>query len=258
MNTLDNFSEYADPVVYDWENSEFEPDGPFHLALAQETGGPVLEIACGTGRLAIPLARQGVEITGLDIVPGMLARARQKAGALPVEWVEADARCFELGKQFNLIFVSSAGMQHLLTRCDQEAALGCIRRHLAPGGRFTFSVFLPHGRAMQTCEEEQEWYTYTNEFGQEVRVTGADSYDDLRQVHTETAHRRWRNAAGQEVHQVAPLSLRYYFPQEMEALLHYNGFEILERYGDWDRSPLSNDSQMMIFVCRAALPSGAK
>jgi SAM-dependent methyltransferase len=250
LNTLDNLTEYADPIVYDWENHDFDPDGPFYLALARQLGGPALEIACGTGRLAIPLAQQGVEITGLDIVAGMLTRAREKAGSLPIQWVEADARRFDLGKQFNLIFLSSAGMQHLLTRADQEAALACVRAHLAPGGRFAFGVFFPHARGMESAEEEHEWFTYTNDLGQEVRVSGTDSYDDLRQVNTETAYRRWRNATGEEVLQVAPLSLRYYFPQELETLLHYNGFEVLERYGDWDRSPLTNESQMMIFVCQ--------
>jgi ubiquinone/menaquinone biosynthesis C-methylase UbiE len=76
----------------------------FYAALAQETGGPVLEIACGTGRVSIPIARLGLAVTGLDIVPGMLARARSKSAGLPMRWVEGDARSFDLGERFRLIF----------------------------------------------------------------------------------------------------------------------------------------------------------
>jgi SAM-dependent methyltransferase len=251
-NMNNNLAEYENPIVYDWENHDFDPDGPFFLVLAQQFGGAVLEIACGTGRLTIPLAQAGVNITGLDIAPAMLVRAREKAGSLPIRWVEADARQFGLGQLFNLIFMSSAGMQHLLTHADQEAALACVRAHLAASGRFVFSVLFPHVRNMEVSDGEIEWFTYTNDRGQEVRVTGTDAYDDISQVHTETAYRRWKDENGQENLQVAPLSLRYFFPQELEALLHYNRFEILERYGDWDRSPLTNESQIMIFVCRTS------
>jgi SAM-dependent methyltransferase len=246
---MNNLEEYADPLVYDWENKDFEPGGPFYLALARQLGNPVLEIACGTGRLTIPMARQGVDMTGLDVVPGMLDRAKHKAGNLPIRWVEADARNFYLGIKYRLIFMSPATLQHFLERGDQEAALACVRAHLAPDGRFALGVFFPHSRNMTTTETEQEWFTYTNEFGQEVHVTGTDHYDDIRQVHTETAYRRWHDATGKEILKIAPLSLRYFFPQELEALLHYNGFKVLERFGDWNRGPLTSQSQIMIDVC---------
>src|ERR687896_2095838 len=87
----DNLEEYADPVDYDWRYSS-DTGVAFYSALAWEAGGPVLEIACGTGRVAIPIARQGFAVTGLDVVPGMLERARSKAAGLPIRWIEGDAR----------------------------------------------------------------------------------------------------------------------------------------------------------------------
>src|SRR5918995_884300 len=101
----DNLQGYADPVDYDRRDSS-DTGVAFYASLAQQTGGPVLEIACGTGRGAIPIARQGFAVTGLDVVPGMLQRARSKAAGLPVRWLEGDARTFGLGERFRLIFLT--------------------------------------------------------------------------------------------------------------------------------------------------------
>src|ERR1041385_2429439 len=121
MEHFANLEEYANPDLYDLENDEFEPDGPFYLALAQRIGGRVLEIGCGTGRIPIPMAQQGIEITGLDITPNMLEWARRKAGDLPIDWIQADARSFALDQKYQFIFESGATFQHMLERTDQEA-----------------------------------------------------------------------------------------------------------------------------------------
>ena len=168
----DNLADYADPIIYDQENKMFESDGPFFLEMAQQAAGPVLDLGCGSDRIAIPLAEHDINITGLEIVPGMLVQAKHKAEDLPIHWVEAD-----------------------------------------------------------------------------VRVSGTEYYDPLRQVKVETAVRRWTDKDGNKIARKAPLSLRYIYPQEMEALLHYNGFTTLNVYGDWDRTPLTTESQMMIYVC---------
>lgn len=256
MSLHDNLTEYNDPALYDDENPDFEPDGPFFHRLIQECGlpvygTPVLELACGTGRLTIPLARQGVTITGLDIVPGMLNRARQKAGDLPIRWIEGDARTVRLDTQFRVIFASGF-FQHLLERADQEAVLQSVRTHLAPGGCFAFSVFFPHADSLEDSadEQEQEWFSYPNAEGQMVTVTGIDHYDPIRQVRTETAIRRWIDADGRERVQRAPLSQRMFFPQELQALLHYNGFAVTGLYGDYNRRPLAPDDRLMIIVCQ--------
>src|SRR5688500_6130287 len=95
---------YADPQNYDV--LENDTGVAFYTALAQEAGGPVLELACGTGRVSIPIARLGFPVTGVDLVPGMLEQARRKSAGLPVRWVEGDGRAFDLGDQFRLIFLT--------------------------------------------------------------------------------------------------------------------------------------------------------
>jgi hypothetical protein len=180
----------------------------------------------------------------------MIERARQKSSGLPIEWVPADVRTFQLGRKFRLIFESGSVFHHMLTRSDQEAYLARVYEHLEENGRLVLNLFFPHPNRLVSTDAEEDWFTVQRPDGSEIRVSGIDQYDAIRQIRTETAYRRWTDANGQEVVRVAPLSLRYVFPQEMEALLHYNGFEIMERYGNTDCSPLTNESSALIYVCK--------
>ena len=133
-----NLEDYANPVLFDLENSDFEPDGLFYLSLVQQVGGSVLELGCGTGRVTIPLAQHGIDIMGLDIVPGMLTRAKSKARDLPIWWIEADVRDFHLGKQFSLICAPGFVFEHLLERAmlfsfrqDLSVQLQFLNLHLS-------------------------------------------------------------------------------------------------------------------------------
>jgi SAM-dependent methyltransferase len=132
----DNLEDYADPVDYERRDSS-DTGVAFYASLAQETGGPVLEITCSTGRVAIPIARQGFAVTGLDVVPGMLELARSKAAGLPIRWVEGDVRSFNLGEErFRLIFLTGNAFQAFLTNAGQGALLGRGRAHLHDEGLF--------------------------------------------------------------------------------------------------------------------------
>ena len=249
---LSNLDEYDDPVIYDSENplTKVADALQFYLDLCQRTGGPVLELGCGTGRFTISLAQAGVDITGLDVVPGMVQRAREKSADLSIRWVEADARSFDLDQRFALIFESGAMFQHLLDRPDHEACLARVHAHLAFGGLFVMSVTFPSVGMMQNMEHHN-WFEHTDAQGRQVRVSGDIHYDPIRQTYHENATRRWIDATGIEVVRHAPLTLRLFFPQELEALLHYNGFEVIERYGNWDHSPLQADSSTITMICRA-------
>ncbi len=249
--TAANLEEYTNPEIYDQENADFEPDGEFYLAYARQIGGVVLELGCGTGRITIPMAQQGIDITGLDITPQMIERAKSKAERLPIQWVIGDARDFALSRTFRLIFESGATFQHMLTRADQENMLARVREHLEPDGRFIVGTIMPSLSLLQD-EPETEWFSYSDADGIEVQVSGTQHFDWLTQIKTETAIRRWKDSGGQEVVKTAPLSLRYMFPQEMEALLYHNGFSILESWGDWDKSPLMQGSGHIIHVCSLA------
>jgi SAM-dependent methyltransferase len=249
MGEPTNLADYADPVLYDAENNSFEPDGPTLLQMARQVKGRVLELGCGSGRITIPLAQQGIDIIGLDIVPVMLAHAKQKAGDLPIDWVEADVCTFQLAQRFDLIFETGSVFQHLLTRADQEACLACVRTHLVENGRFILPLAFPHPKWLTDVTAEADWTSYKTVDGRDVRVSGTQQYDPVRQVKVETAVRRWTDADGNEVVQKAPLLTRYFHPEEIAALLHYNGFKIAARYGNWDLHPLTGQSNAIIHVC---------
>jgi SAM-dependent methyltransferase len=249
MTVLPNLDEYLHPDLYDLENPDIEPEFSFLCAIAREVGGPVLELGCGTGRFTLPLAREGFAITGLDVVPGMLALARQKAGELPIRWVEADARNFHLGEQFRFIFENGSVFMHMLTNADQDDFLACVREHLAPGGRFLVSIFFPHPDLLLDVKEEKGWFNYQDGQGRTVRVSGTEEYDELRQIKLETAIRRVTGPDGAEQVYIAPLSLRYTFPQEMDRLLDGAGFQVVERLSGPDRTPLSAASRFLVYLC---------
>ena len=257
----DNLEEFADAVNYDMEDPS-DTGIAFYTALAEETGSPILEIACGTGRVCIPIARQDFSVTGLDIVPGMLAQARRKSADLPVRWVEGDARTFDLGEQFRLIFMTGNAFQAFLTNADQEALLQRVHAHLHDEGLFAFetrnplytNVQKPKGlfARLETNEDEQTWPSYIDIEGREVRVSRSYVYDPLTQIHHWTAYKRWHEGS-EERTKITRTALRYTFPQELAALLHYNGFTIDRQYGDWNLAPLAADSPSIISVCRKQL-----
>jgi SAM-dependent methyltransferase len=259
----DNLEAFADPVDYDRQDSS-DTGVAFYASLARETGGPVLELACGTGRVAIPIARQGFAVTGLDVVPGMLERARSKAAGLPIRWIEGDARAFDLGdERFRLIFLTGNAFQAFLTNADQEALLGRVRAHLHDEGLFAFETRNPRWRTrenrdedldglfvdLETRAEEEARPSFTDAYGREVRESRTRTYDHVAQVLHWTSYRRWHEGS-EERTKITRIALRYTFPQELAALLHYNGFTVVRRYGDWDGEPLTAASPSIIVVCR--------
>jgi SAM-dependent methyltransferase len=257
-----NLEEFADPHTYDIQDPSDTGVG-FYAALAQEIGGPVLEIACGTGRVSIPIARLGFDVTGVDIVPGMLALARSKSAGLPTRWVEGDARTFDLGAQFRLIFLTGNAFQAFLTRADQEALLARVRTHLHPDGLFAFETRNPRWGTsaprdaqeqglfanLETRATEEQGQPYTDGSGRQVRVSRTQAYDHVAQILHWTTYRRW-GAGDQEHTTITRIAVRFTFPQELETLLHYNGFSILRQYGDWNLEPLTATSPSIIVVCR--------
>jgi SAM-dependent methyltransferase len=158
LNAHDNLEEFNDPPNCDIEEGERSaPQIAFYADLAKTVGGPALEIACGSGLVTIPIAAQGLEVTGVDLARPMLEHARKKAEAqgLTIRWVKADARSFDLGMQFQFSFITGNAFQAFLRREDQEALLASVKRHLLPGGIFAFETRNPSGHDLTDQSEEE-------------------------------------------------------------------------------------------------------
>lgn len=247
---------YEDALYYDLAYKRRRHDVRFYAELARELGGPVLELGVGTGRVALAVARAGVEIVGVEPVPEMLAHAREKAEALPraaralLTLKRGDARRLRLGRRFALVTAPFNVFMHLYTRADLERALGVARAHLRPRGRFVFDVSMPDLQAMnrrpsRLYRGREVLHPGT---GQRYAYLEAFEYDAVRQV--QLVSMVFQNLADLADVKTVPLSQRQWFPRELEALLHYSGFRIEHMWGDFDRSPLTSDSESQIIVAK--------
>ncbi len=242
---------YRDAQAYDVEEGGDNADYPLTEQWARATGGPLLDLACGTGTMAIRVAQLGYQVTGVDIIPEMIAWASQKAQTqgVSIEWVVADARTFHLQKQFRFIYMLGNAFQHFLSRADQEALLARVREHLHPQGCFLFGTRNPSPRNLFAARFPEP-QTYTMPDGRQYVISEQQEYDPITQIQHYTFHEHWLTPEGLQEKKQYRGALRYVFPQEMEALLSYNGFQIRTCYGDWQQEPLTATSRYMIYVCQ--------
>jgi len=242
---------YWDGLHYDAFNTPYQDDLPFYLAEARKARGPVLELACGTGRLTIPLKKAGIDITGLDLAAPMLRRAKAKAAAagLRIKFIKADASRFRLGRLFNLIFIPFNSMQHMLSRAEIEGLFGSVAAHLAPGGRFIFDVFNPepHYLIRDTKELLPVAYYPDPAGGGQMLVQEQYSYDRAAQVSRILWHYR-REKDGKTIKK--RLNMRCFYPAELEALTHYNGFVTVARWGSFERGPFTGKSAKQVLILK--------
>ncbi len=247
----DNLEEFRDPQTYDLEDEGYDEDYPLTEQWARSLGGPLLDLACGTGRMALRMAKLGYQVTGVDIVPEMIARARQKAAerSVSIEWVVADARTFHLQKQFPFIYMLENVFQFFLTREDQEAMLARVREHVLPQGCFLFETRNPSPRNLLEVRHPDP-PKYTMPDGGQLVTTEEQHYDPMTQIQHYIRHLTFLHPGGQHVEKTLRTALRYVFHQEMEALLFYNGFQIRSCYGNWQQEPLTATSPSMIYVCQ--------
>ena len=253
MKAHDNLEEFGDPPNYDIEEGERSAARiAFYCDLAKSVGGPVLEIACGSGLVTIPIAAQGLEVTGVDLARPMLEYARKKAEAqrLNIRWVDADARSFDLGMQYQFIFITGNAFQAFLHREDQEALFTSVKRHLLSDGTFAFETRNPSGHDLSNQPEEEFEYSYLSVEGHQISVSFTQQYDPIAQIMYWTSYRRWTD--GKRDHEKEThIACRFTHPQELETLLHYNGFQILQQYGSWNKEPLSGSSPSIYSICKA-------
>lgn len=260
---------YEDAVLYDYEYRRRRADVNFYKDLAGELiggSGRILELACGSGRVTIPLARAGYQVVGLDLSGPMLARAAarlRRAGRTArarVSLVRADMRRFALAEGFPLIIMAFNSFEHLYTRVDVSTCLDRVREHLAPGGYFVFDVQNPNLRWL-TRDPSRRWartkFTHPAT-GQRFVYSTNHEYEPISQIALIQLYYQPLDPDGGP-ERVVTVAQRKFFPAELEALLHANGFIVRRRYGDFAGGILHGDCESQVVLCqvdsrRAARP----
>ncbi|HEX6036062.1 MAG TPA: class I SAM-dependent methyltransferase, partial [Anaerolineales bacterium] len=236
--------------LYDVSVPNWDGEIDFYRELAREVkarGKSVLEVACGTGRVTLRLAQEGVDIVGTDLDEEMLKVARGKSEELPnVRWVRGDMRTLDLGQTFGLIISPGHSFQFMLTPEGQVQALETFKRHLEPGG--TLVIHLDH-QSLDWLGDLLRDLGGKFEAGRDSRdpqtnhlIRKANAWTFARSTQTATVVSRWEeldeDGSVLQMWQRKPMALHCVFRFEMEHLLARVGFEDRVVYGDFFKNPL--------------------
>ena len=235
-------------------------DLPFYLDLATQSRGPVLEIACGTGRVLLPIARKGIEICGVDNSLHMLDVLKENLAREPDEvrqritLQEGDMRTFRLNQKFPMVMIPFRPMQHMFTVEDQVAALRTAAAHLTDQGTLAFDVFYPKFEMIWTRvgEEvpEMEWTPPSDPTKLIRRFFRKDSIDKINQIFSFTFIFRTYASGKLIQEETEPFRLCYYTYPHLRALFLLAGLDPIAEYGSFAKTPLDNTAEQMIFLLR--------
>lgn len=249
--SMDRISQF-----FDAEYLSYIDDLPVLEAYADRTGGPLLELGCGTGRALVPLASAGHQVTGVDNSPSMLRLARAKAEAAGVSrhirLIEGDFSQADLGGPYRFAFTLMNTFLHLPDLAAQIAALKRWKEVLAPRGLLLIDVFNPDMGQLAAMDGRLEWeQTWTNgNTGERVMKFLTRVVEPAAQVITVNHIYEEIAADGTVRRTVGSFNLRYIWRFEAELLLDKAGFSIENIFGNWDMSPYASNSERMIIVAR--------
>ncbi len=241
---------------YDAEFAAYDADIPLFLNFAQRTGSPVLEVGCGTGRVLVPLAEAGFHVTGIDVAAGMLARARARVQASGrghhVHLVQADVCHLPLTAAYALIFMAANTFLHHASPEEQRHVLTVLGKRLRPGGLLILDVFNPDLRMLLEADGRvelvktwQEPHTGATVLKfQRVVVSPSAQVLDILYIYDRCY------PDGRVERTLAPLRLRYLWPQEAKMLVEAVGLQVEALYGSYDLDPISDDAERLIVVAR--------
>jgi len=254
---------YDDPAYYDKAYASRRNDVEYYVARALDSGGPVLEYGVGNGRVALELARVGIDVTGIDASRPMLEDFRKRLKKEPsaiqkrVTLRLGDMRQLRLNRRFPLVIAPFNVVLHLYSRDDVEQFLARVRQHLGPGGAFVFDYSAPRPGDLAVDPERKFGAPRLRHPTQGGIVKYAErfDYDAWRQILL--CKIEFSPLDGSASWQV-PLTHRQFFPREMAALLHYNGFQKQLWTQDFSDQPAGSNADSLVVTCAAKKPQRRK
>ena len=251
MSEFKSTKSYRDAAEY-YDLFIANDDIPFYLSMAEKYGSPILELACGTGRVALKLAEAGYEVVGVDATRQMLKVARAKANNLPgnvrspVSFLRGDVTDLDLQQSFPLVIIPSS-FRFCLTTEQQLACLSSARRHLTEDGVFILDLYPGDGQ-----QEKGEWSedAHTTD-GRHVKRSGGFVADFSNQIQRRTFILEITDLDGETWTIETENAVALIDDKEADRLLQLSGFEVLKEYGDWDFKPYSPGMRKRILVLRA-------
>jgi len=248
-----------DPLArfYDLFYGKRDDDLQMYRDFALAADGPILELGCGTGRVLVPLARDGYHVTGLELSEAMLQRARAKIDAAQVsDWVtliQGDMCEFEIPTRFALAFFPINTFMHCYDTHQQLACLRCVHRHLQPGGQLIVDVYHPDPQVLLESDARlaSEGTVLDPETGHTIHRLYTRRLDLATQTQNITFILDEIDLAGGVRRTLFPFRMRFVYRYEMELLLRQAGYSLEAVYGSYDLEPFESSSEKMIFLARA-------
>jgi SAM-dependent methyltransferase len=254
---------FEDAVLYDWEYRRRRDDVRFYGTLADERGGPILDLGCGTGRLMLPLLRAGHIVVGVDRAPAMLARAAARLARLApgarrrALLVRADLRRLPLaGARFQFAVAGFHTIQHLATDSELSGFFAAVARALAPGGWFAFDTFAPNARFLARAAAKSDSRRWARTRFRHPTTGRATEYSEsyhlegrllVTTFHYQAVGTRQRPAAAARR---VDLVHRLIEPDEISRLLARTGLALIASWGGFDGRPLVAPTEQHVFLLR--------
>jgi SAM-dependent methyltransferase len=200
-------------------------------------GGPALELAIGTGRVALPLSARGVTVQGIELSPHMVEQLRAKPGADAITVTIGDMATTRVHDTFTLVYLVWNAITNVTTQQEQVAVFANAAAHLEPGGCFVVEVVVPQLRRLPPGEAGRV-------FTLEPDHVGIETFDDL--VGQVSWSHHWMDVGGRIVRHSAPY--RYVWPSELDLMAQLAGFRLRDRWAGWNRQPFTSDSAGQVAV----------
>ena len=242
---------YSFPDLYDEQYERYRDDLSFYAGLAEDYGGPVLELGAGTGRVSAALAAAGYQVTGVELSEAMLAKAKERLTqsglSHQVTLQQGDMRSFDLGEHFPVVIAPFNALMHLYTLQSQDEAFARIRQHLHEDGVFACDLYNPDFARLETLRREEEW---AHVGGENSDLFVYQSVDRNKQIVTSRYYLDTVAADGTLTRRRLTLTQRYYTRFELERALTGAGFSHIRFYGNFDRRPYHRDEAHLIAVAK--------